>query len=1706
LPININSSTSIDLTTFAFDVNNLTLTGSANINAVGNSIANLIVGNSANNVIDGGTAGNDTLKGGKGNDTYLINHSGVSVIENLSEGTDIVQSSVDFTLGSNIENLTLLGTTATKAYGNILNNLITGNTLANILSGGGGKDTLIGGIGNDTYLISNTGIIITENSSEGTDIVESTVSFTMANNIENLTLVGNSAINGTGNSLVNTITGNSKNNIINSGTGNAADTLIGGLGNDTYLIASSNVAIKENAGGGADLVISSVSYTLSNDQEIENLTITGSADTAIGNSLTNIITGNSLNNNLSPGGGGSDTLIGGKGNDGYFILNSSIVIKENSAEGTDTVLSNISYTLANNVENLTLTNITGAIIGAGNSLKNVIIGNTFDNIISSGGGGNDTFYGGMGNDTYLITNTGVTIVESTGMGTDIVESTVSFTLANNIENLTLTISGTINGTGNSLANIITGNSKNNIITSGFNGGASNDTLIGGKGNDTYIVTNFNDEISELSGNGTDLIILGASILSGYTLGAELENLTLNTFVINAKGNTLTNIIKGNSAANIIDGGTAGSDTLIGAQGNDTYIIDHSGVVITETSTGGTELIQSSTDFTLANYLENLTLSGTTATKAYGNIINNLITGNTLDNIIASGGGGKDTLIGGIGNDTYLVTNSGVSITENSGQGTDIVESTVSYTMSNNLENLTLVASGTINGTGNSLNNIIIGNSKNNIINAGIAGNDTLIGGKGNDTYIVDHTGPTLTENAGEGTDLLMLTSLIRTSYRLDDNLDNLTLVSTVSGFYAQGNTLTNIIKGNSLSNILDGGTAGSDTLIGAQGNDTYIIDHSGVVITETSTGGTELIESNVSYTIGNYLENLTLTGTSAINGTGNILANRITGNSLANIITSGGGLDTLIGGNGDDSYIITNTGVVITELSAEGTDLIQSSISYTLGNYIENLTLTGINAVYAIGNSLTNIITGNSKNNILKGGTAGNDTLIGGKGNDTYYIDNTNITAVENSGEGTDLVISSIDYTLGANLEKLTLTGTDELRGKGNSLDNLIIGNSEDNYLNGGSAGNDTLIGGLGWDEYTIDHTGITIIDNDNGDGNEVYSFISYTLSNNIYGLYLAGNAVIGMGNTLDNNIEGNSVDNILYGGIGNDYVYGGTAGADTLIGGLGNDIFTVEYTGITIVENANEGTDTIDSYINYTLSNDNIENLLLQDDFGTAIIAKGNTLNNHIAGNMYDNLLDGGTAGTDELRGEKGNDTYIIDHSGVTVNERSIEGTDIVESKVSYTLDNDVENLTLTGVSAINGVGNSLTNIITGNSLVNIINAGTAGDDTLVGGKGDDTYIIDHSGVKVIENSSEGTDMVLSDDDDYWLDSNIENLTLLQNAYWGTGNNLNNIIIGNTLSNTLQGLSGADTIYGGIGDDLYVVDGNTNAGLKIIENADEGFDTVRTCNISYTLANNLEELWITGATPGALTGNSLANNFWAVYNAANTLIGGLGDDTYVIQYNNAKIIENSGEGFDIVKTDASYTISNNIEQLILKNAGGSINGTGNSIANIITGNSFTNIIDGGTAGDDTLIGGIGNDTYYVDHTGVTIIENNGEGFDQVVAFASYTMANNIEDLTLNNPSGTCIISGNSSANTIYGYGIGDSTISGGTGNDTLCGGIGAFDTFVFSANDDIDKIMLVSAGVDKVKITDVNKSNIAVYNSGSDLILSYASDNSDIITIKNYS
>ncbi len=525
-----------------------------------------------------------------------------------------------------------------------------------------------------------------------------------------------------------------------------------------------------------------------------------------------------------------------------------------------------------------------------------------------------------------------------------------------------------------------------------------------------------------------------------------------------EGLTGNDTLFGFGADDVLDGGV-GRDRMEGGAGNDTYIVDNVlDIVIEKFGEGSADTVQSSVQYTLGNNIDDLILLDNpntglgTAINGTGNALDNLIDGNSGNNVIRGeggdddllGNGGDDTLIGGAGNDVlndsagldvlqgglgddlYIIQDNGDfdpitgnvlldEVRELAGEGTDTVDSFVNYTLDGNVENLVLNENGGFgpsDGTGNSLDNYILGNSTNNNLSGG-GGNDTLDGDSGSNIL-----------TGGDGNDVLL------------------------------GGTGEDFLDGGAGNDFLDGGL-GNNTLIGGVGDDYYVVTSATNDILEFSGEGIDTVDSFITLTLAANVENLNLGGSSALNGTGNELANIIAGNNASNILSDAAGNDTIAGASGDDAIA---GGDGNDELFGEvGND----SLDGGLGN---DLLSGGIGVDILIGGDGQDQLIGGGDNDLLNG-ERGIDILIGDVGNDTYIVDNVRDIISESFRGGTDSVQASVSYTLRAHLENLMLTGTRNINGTGNTLNNTIAGNNASNTLRGG-AGVDTLTGAGGRDRF----------------------------------------------------------------------------------------------------------------------------------------------------------------------------------------------------------------------------------------------------------------------------------------------------------------------------------------------------------------------------------------------------------------------------------------------------------------------------------------------------------------------------------------------------------------------------------------------------------------------------------------------------------------
>ena len=1096
-----------------------------------------------------------------------------------------------------------------------------------------------------------------------------------------------------------------------------------------------------------------------------------------------------------------DTLQGGEGDDTYFINDRADVITELANQGTDTIVTTLEdFELGTNVEVLVLEN--GTIGGINNGAGGTVRGNGEDNYLVSGDGA-DTLEGLRGDDTYVVNDSGDVIQEALNGGVDRVLSSETFTLGANLENLQLTGVSDIDGTGNSLGNVILGNDSDNRLDGGqgadsLEGGRGNDTLIsgedlvvdtldGGVGDDTYRLSGLFSSVEDIiiDAGGNDTIEMAAfGRLDAFQISGAIENITLlkGDAGIDVDGNSLANRIIGNgelvigqgfggndtiTGGAIVLGGTGndvlGGDSMYGGEGNDTFQVSDNDQLVVDSS--GTDTVEASVSY-VANAGLRATLVDLFSVQDFQFITSNLTTSELLTEARA---------LAAAEGFTERVSN----------QFFTFIEQLASVSL-DSIENITLTGEGAIDATGNGAANTITGNGSANKLEGGDgddalvgnggndtldggAGADQLTGGLGDDTYIVDDL-DTVTEAQDAGTDTV---SSETSSIDLANfaNVENVTL-SGAGNTNATGNAENNLLTGNFGNNTLDGG-AGADTLVGGSGNDTFVVDSVNDSVVEQVNQGTDTVQINRTVDLASdfsNVENATLTDDVAsadLSGDGN--NNVLTGNSSANVLDGRGGSDTLVGGDGGDTYVVDSTGDVVSESGSSGTDLVQSSITYTLGSGLENLTLTGSDDINATGNTGNNTLTGNSGDNVFVGG-GGNNSFIGRAGNDTF-----NVGTFDTVTEVREFRVTENQTLIGnvADLFEEQILGPDdtityELFGEDRNLfsideNGLVTFVGAPDFENPGDDGGDNVY------ELTVSATKTTPGVNRLPFGTSAFNV---KVTNEIIETI---NVFAGAGNE--------KLIQLLVDGPGTQYaiVEGGDTftvtatgevrfitaqqfveGADPLIVKVSvtqNGVTNVITQAVQVTENPDGRVDIINRVKSVNITpvedvssdtirvsdpsfavtiDDEVENLILDSSDGE--ILNGNERDNVITGNAGNDTIDG-KEGADTLRGGAGDDTYTVDGDDV-IEEGIGQGTDKVNASASYTLGKNFENLTLTGSDDIDGTGNSSVNFIDGNSGDNVLSGG-GGNDTLQGRDGDDTYIVNNTDVILSEGVNGGTDTV---------------------------------------------------------------------------------------------------------------------------------------------------------------------------------------------------------------------------------------------------------------------------------------------------------------------------------------------------------------------------
>jgi Ca2+-binding RTX toxin-like protein len=747
------------------------------------------------------------------------------------------------------------------------------------------------------------------------------------------------------------------------------------------------------------------------------------------------------------------------------------------------------------------------------------------------------------------------------------------------------------------------------------------------------------------------------------------------------------------------------------------------------------------------------------------------------------------------------------------------------------------------------------------------------------------------------------------------------------------------VTGDAGGNTIDG-TAGPDSMTGRTGDDTYIVNNGGDLVNELPGGGFDTVKSSISYALPADVENLALTGSANIDAAGNDQANRITGNSGNNVLDGRGGSDTMLGGAGNDTYLVDVGTDAVVENESEGADTVWSSVSYTLGQNIEHLTLTGVDAINATGNALSNVISGNPNDNRLDGG-AGADSLAGGGGADTLR-----------GGDGNDLLegdagpdsmdggagIDTASYEtaaagVAAYLSNPVLNSGDaagdayvSIEGlKGSQFDDALVGDAGANILLGlagvdhitGGAGADTIDGGDGFDYARYDYSAAVTVDLMNplaeaGDAaGDTFTGIEGVMGSAGDDLIYADNS----GNDLsglagDDYINGRGGNDSLHGGDGNDNLEGG-AGADSLSGEAGFDYVRYYLSSAVTVDLVSAGLNTGDaagdsfSGIEGVIGSNTGADALYGDGGTNQIYGQGG--NDYLAGRGGSDVLDGGE-GNDVLEGGAGGDTL---YGGAGIDTASYE---MAAAGVAAYLSNPVLNSgdaagdAYVSIEGLKGsqfddalVGDAGANILLGLAGVDHITGG-AGADTIDGGDGFDYARYDYSAAVTVDLMNP-----LAEAGDAAGDT----FTGIEGVMGSAGDDL---IYADNSGNDLSGLAGDDYINGrGGNDSLHGGDGNDNleggAGADSLS-GEAGFDYVR-----YYLSSAVTvDLVSAGLNTGDAAGDSFSGiegvigsntGADALYGDGGTnQIYGQGGNDYLAGRGGSDVLD-GGEGNDVLEGGA---------------------------------------------------------------------------------------------------------------------------------------------------------------------------------------------------------
>jgi trimeric autotransporter adhesin len=646
-----------------------------------------------------------------------------------------------------------------------------------------------------------------------------------------------------------------------------------------------------------------------------------------------------------------------------------------------------------------------------------------------GGSGADTLNGGLGDDVYFIDDLNDRIIDAGGndkviirvAGYDLslltgIETIVPFTPAGPGDNTETGTGDSDTLDGGEGADSLDGAGGDDLLMGGegndtLRGGSGNDTLLGDAGNDTLFGDEGNDSLNGGAGDDTLDGGDGSDVLIG---GAGDDDLIGGIGDDTLDGGLDQDSLEGGAGNDLLQGGD-GNDTLVGG-GDDDSILGDEGDDTLSGDDGNDSLDGGAGSDTLNGGIGNDSLFGGSGDDELNGGAGN----DTID-----GGEGADTMDGGLGDDVYYIDDLDDVIVDAGGNDKVIIRvEGYDTTLLGDIEDIVITTpAGPGNDTqvGSETPDTLNGGGGNDSLD-GAGGNDLLLGGEGNDTL-----------RGGAGDDILLG----------EDGNDTL--------FGEDGNDTLN-------------GGIGADTLTGGAGNDVYYVDNPGDVVVELPGGGIDTVIASTDYALPDNIESLQLTaGSKSATLTGGASANTLVGNDGANVLDGREGGDTMRGLGGNDTYYVDNAFDFVLEDASGGNDTVVTSIDYALTANVENLSAAaGVAPLWLTGNELNNTIIGNDGANVISGG-AGADTMEGRGGNDRYFVDNAYDYVVEQVGSGIDTVVTSVSYSLGANVENLVVNTTARGSYNGNGLNNRMEGGRGVDRFYGG-AGNDTLDGGLGRD------------------------------------------------------------------------------------------------------------------------------------------------------------------------------------------------------------------------------------------------------------------------------------------------------------------------------------------------------------------------------------------------------------------------------------------------------------------------------------------------------------------------------------------------------------------------------------------------------------------------------------------------------------------